>query len=129
MITFIPALTKTDHTTASVADVVEHIKYVAERIGYDHIGVGTDFDGMERSVSGLEDASHFPRLLAAMLANEIPRADVEKVIGLNLIRVLRSVEKVAEETFDTAPVLEDKVKQLWNEDIRSYVRQVYPNVQ
>jgi membrane dipeptidase len=127
MISFIPALTQAEASRADINHVVDHIEYVARRIGFDHIGIGTDFDGMERSVGGLEDVSKFPDLVALMLSRGINRGDVEKVIGHNVIRVLRDVERVAEERDAKLPVLEDKVEQLWDDNIRAYVRRVYPD--
>lgn len=126
MVSFIPALTHHDPAKAEIAHVVDHIEYVGQKIGYDYIGIGTDFDGMAKSVHGLDDVSKFPNLVASMLSRGISRADIEKVIGLNIVRVLKDVEVVSMEKSKGLPVLEDNVKQLWNEDIRSYIRRVYP---
>ncbi|KAF2201390.1 hypothetical protein GQ43DRAFT_415931 [Delitschia confertaspora ATCC 74209] len=126
MISFVPAMTDCNASRASIAHVVDHIEYVAARIGYDHIGIGTDYDGMEKSVNGLEHVGRYPDLVARMLERGITRGNIEKIIGLNVIRVMGEVETVAETQRATAPVLEDSVKQLWNDDIRAYVRKVYP---
>lgn len=127
MISFVPALTHAEPANADISHVVNHIEYVAQKVGYDHIGIGTDFDGMEKSVSGLEDVSKFPDLLASMLSRGICRENIEKVIGLNIIRVLKDVERLSNEELEDLPALEDTIQQLWNDDIRAYVRQVYPD--
>lgn len=126
MISFTPALTDSSVPNANMNHVVDHIEYAANRIGYDHVGIGTDFDGMEKSVQGLEDVSKFPDLVELMLTRGISRANVEKVIGLNIIRVLKEVETVAGMR-KQLPSVEDRVKQLWSDEIRGYVRQVYPD--
>jgi len=77
---------------ALVADHVEHIRQVA---GVDHVGYGSDFDGMDCAPQGLEDVSKFPALTAELLRRGWSDADVEKVIGLNVLRVMRRAEEVA----------------------------------
>ena len=127
MIAFAPAMTHIDPSIASVEHVVDHIMYVGSRIGYQHIGIGTDFDGMEKSVQGLEDVSKYPALVEALLNRGVSRNDIEDIIGLNIIRVLEEVERAAKGLSASAVPLEDEVKQLWNDNIRNYVRSVYPN--
>ena len=75
-----------------VADHIEHIRRVA---GVDHVGYGSDFDGMDCAPQGLEDVSKFPALTAELLRRGWKDADVEKVIGLNFLRVMREAERVA----------------------------------
>jgi membrane dipeptidase len=75
-----------------VADHIEHIRRVA---GVDHVGYGSDFDGIDCAPQGLEDVSKFPALTAELLRRGWTDADVEKVIGLNLLRVMRQAERVA----------------------------------
>ncbi|MGA2383986.1 MAG: dipeptidase [Gemmatimonadales bacterium] len=75
-----------------VADHIEHIRRVA---GVDHVGYGSDFDGIDCAPQGLEDVSMFSALTAELLRRGWKDADVEKVIGLNLLRVMRQTERVA----------------------------------
>ncbi|HVO34490.1 MAG TPA: dipeptidase [Gemmatimonadales bacterium] len=75
-----------------VADHIEHIRSVA---GVDHVGYGSDFDGIDCAPQGLEDVSKFPALTAELLRRGWKDADVEKVIGLNVLRVMRQAERVA----------------------------------
>lgn len=128
MISLIPDLTKSDANQASVNDVVDHILYVAERIGFAHIGIGSDFDGMEKGVAGVEDASKFPNLVACMIHRGVTTSDIELIIGRNLIRVMESVEDTVKRLRDST-VLEDEVKQLWDERFRAWVRAKYPGAE
>jgi membrane dipeptidase len=85
---------------AVVADHIEHIRRVA---GVDHVGYGSDFDGMDCAPRGLEDVSKFPALTAELLRRGWSDADVEKVIGLNVLRVMRQAERVARRLQHTEP--------------------------
>jgi membrane dipeptidase len=80
-------------TLSQVADHIDHIRQVA---GTDHIGIGSDFDGIDGLAPvGLEDVSKYPALVAELLRRGYSDADVEKIIGLNLLRAMRSAERVA----------------------------------
>ena len=79
-------------TLAQVADHIDHIRAVA---GVDHVGLGSDFDGITEAPVGLEDVSKFPDLIAELLRRGWSEADVRKLAGLNVLRVLRATELVA----------------------------------
>jgi len=79
-------------TLKQVADHIEHIRDVA---GVDHLGLGSDFDGISEVPVGLEDVSKFPDLVAELLRRGWREADVRKVIGLNALRVMRDAERVS----------------------------------
>ena len=79
-------------TLAQVADHIDHIRAVA---GVDHVGLGSDFDGITEVPVGLEDVSKFPDLIAELLRRGWSEQDVRKVAGLNELRVLRATEQVA----------------------------------
>ena len=81
-------------TLQQAADHIEHIRDVA---GIDHVGLGSDFDGITDVPVGLEDVSKFPDLLAELLRRGWSEADVRKVAGLNALRVMRDAERVARE--------------------------------
>ena len=81
-------------TLSQVADHIEHIRDVA---GVDHVGLGSDFDGITTVPVGLEDVSKFPDLLAELLRRGWSEQDVRKVAGLNVLRVLRDAERVSRE--------------------------------
>jgi len=75
-----------------IADHIEHLRDVA---GVDHVGIGSDLDGIDLEPVGLEDVSKFPDLIAELLSRGWSDGDAEKVIGLNVLRVMREAEAVA----------------------------------
>jgi membrane dipeptidase len=79
----------------SVKDVADHVDHIVQVAGIDHVGVGSDFDGMSDPPEGLEDVSGFPNLLAELLSRGYSEDDVKKVAGRNLLRVMRAAEKTA----------------------------------
>ena len=79
-------------TLKQAADHIEHIRDVA---GVDHVGLGSDFDGISDVPVGLEDVSKFPDLVAELLRRGWSEADVKKVVGLNALRVMRDAERVS----------------------------------
>ncbi len=79
-------------TIKLVADHVDHIKQVA---GVDHVGIGSDFDGIDITPEGLEDVSKYPALTAELLSRGWSDEDVKKFLGLNVLRAMRQAEAVA----------------------------------
>ena len=77
------------------ADVADHIEHVRDVAGIDHVGVGGDYDGVERLPVGLEDVSCYPALTAELLRREWTEPDIRKVLGENAMRALRAAEEVA----------------------------------
>lgn len=72
---------------ANVDDVVEHIEHVIKLTSVDHVGLGSDYDGVGDSLpEGLKDVSTFPNLIAALLAKGYSEGDIEKILGGNLMR-------------------------------------------
>jgi membrane dipeptidase len=80
-------------TLAQVADHIEHIRKVA---GVDHVGLGSDFDGITNVPVGLEDVSTFPQLFAELIRRKWSDDDLRKLAGRNSLRVLRATEQTAE---------------------------------
>ena len=74
--------------------IVEHIDHAVKVAGVDHVGLGSDFDGATMPF-GMEDASQLPKLTAALLAKGYSEADVEKILGGNMLRVMEQVEQAA----------------------------------
>jgi len=74
---------------------VDHLDHIVEVAGVDHVGLGSDFDGIRSLPEGLGDVSSYPTLLAELLARGWSREDVAKVAGLNVLRVMREAERVA----------------------------------
>ena len=82
---------------ASTGDVADHIEHVVKLAGIDHVGVGSDYDGVGDSLpQGLKDASAYPNLIAELLQRDYSEADIRKILGANLMRVWREVEAYAE---------------------------------
>ncbi|XP_069187531.1 dipeptidase 1 [Procambarus clarkii] len=80
---------------ASVKDVVAHINHVRKIAGVQHVGIGADFDGVNKLPEGLEDVSRYPHLFAELLADSSwTLDDLRLLAGYNLLRVMRDVEKV-----------------------------------
>jgi len=77
---------------AQVADHIEHIRAVA---GADHVGIGSDFDGIDYVPEGLEDTSKFPQLFAELIRRGWSDADLKRLAGQNVLRVLRQAETTA----------------------------------
>ena len=80
---------------ATLQQVADHIEHVRDVAGIDHVGLGSDFDGITEVPVGLEDVSKFPDLIAELLRRGWSEQDVKKVAGLNVLRVLRATEQVA----------------------------------
>lgn len=87
-------------TTADAADHIDHIRKVA---GIDHIGLGGDFDGITSVPEGLEDVSKYPALTAELLRRGYKDEDIKKILGLNILRVMRAAEKAAQTLQATRP--------------------------
>jgi membrane dipeptidase len=79
-------------TLAQVADHVEHIRQVA---GIDHVGIGSDFDGIPDAPVGLEGVDRYPALLAELMRRGWSDADISKLAGENLLRALATAEQVS----------------------------------
>lgn len=80
----------------TVADVADHVDHVVRLVGIDHVGIGSDFDGVPSVPVGLDDVSRYPALVAELLRRGYAEADLRKLLGENLIRVWREVERRAE---------------------------------
>jgi membrane dipeptidase len=79
-------------TLAQVADHIEHIRQVA---GVDHVGLGSDFDGIPEGPRGLEGVDHFPALLVELMRRGWSDDDVGKLAGENVLRVMAQAERVS----------------------------------
>jgi len=71
--------------------VVDHILHAVEICGIEHVGIGSDFDGIQRRPEGLEDASCYPHLADALRKRGLDESDVRAVMGGNMERVFRAV--------------------------------------
>ncbi len=80
---------------ATLEDVVAHIQYVRDKAGIDHVGLGGDFDGVDSLPVGVEAVDAYPRILAELIKRGWTDADIRKLTGENMLRVMRGVEAVA----------------------------------
>lgn len=76
---------------AKVKDVVNHIEYIVKLAGIDHVGLGSDFDGIETTVAGLEDVSKFSAITKELLDRGYSENDIKKILGGNFLRIIKSV--------------------------------------
>ncbi|WP_258807932.1 dipeptidase [Pseudidiomarina sp. CB1] len=81
---------------ATLEQVLDHIDHVVKLIGIDHVGIGSDYDGVGDSLPvGLKDVSTYPNLVQGLLDRGYSEADIKKILNENLLRVWREVEAYA----------------------------------
>jgi membrane dipeptidase len=72
--------------------LIDHIDHIAKIAGIDHVGLGSDFDGIPSMPEGLDSAADLPKITAGLMARGYSAEDCEKILGGNLLRVFREVE-------------------------------------
>jgi membrane dipeptidase len=78
--------------------LIDHIDHIAKVAGVDHVGLGSDFDGVSGAMpQGIDSAADLPRITQALLDRGYSAGDIHKILGGNLLRVFREVEKVSHE--------------------------------
>ncbi len=77
--------------------IVDHIDHIVNIAGIDHVGMGSDYDGIPRLPRGAEDVSTYPALTQELLNRGYDREQIHKILGGNMLRVLRKTEAVARE--------------------------------
>jgi len=89
---------KKDHPLprGSIHDVVDHIEHIIKVAGIDHVGLGSDYDGINSTPVQLEDVSTYPRITQELLNRGHGPEAIRKVLGLNALRALREAERVAQ---------------------------------
>ena len=88
---------------STLADVVDQIDHAVKVGGIDHVGIGTDFDGVNCVPAELSSYDKFPALTRALLEKGYSAEDIKKIYGGNLLRVMRAVEQRARELKSTPP--------------------------
>ena len=81
--------------TGSVHDVVDHIEHIIKVAGIDHVGLGSDFDGIDSCPRQLEDVASYPLITQELLNRGHSREAIHKILGGNLLRALRGAEATA----------------------------------
>jgi membrane dipeptidase len=79
----------------SIYDVVDHIDHIVQVAGIDHVGIGSDFDGVSTLPRQLEDVSKFPLITQELLNRGYNEDQILKILGGNLMRAMRQAEQVA----------------------------------
>lgn len=90
---------------ATIADVADHIEHVRDVAGIDHVGLGGDFDGVGALPEGLTGVETYPALLAELMRRGWSEADIRKLAGENVLRVMRAAEATARRLADRPPSL------------------------
>ena len=92
---FYPPYISIDDSVANISDVANHIEHIRTVAGINHVGIGSDFDGIPTYVEGLEDVSTFPALFMELAGRGWTDQELSKLAGENLLRVMRETEAVA----------------------------------
>jgi membrane dipeptidase len=97
---------------ATLAQVADHIEHVRRLAGVDHVGLGSDFDGITSTPAGLEGVDTYPVLLAELLRRGWTDEEIGKLAGLNVLRVFRDAEKVADRLRKERPASDALIEEL-----------------
>jgi len=87
-------LTK-DLPVPSYTAIADHIDHAVKVGGIDHVGLGSDFDGIDSAPRGMEDVSKLPNLVRELARRGYTEEDLTEILGGNLLRVMRQVEDVS----------------------------------
>lgn len=96
MINFYSRYIAKNGTSATLDDILAHIEHAVEVAGVDHVGLGSDFDGVPFLPRGMEDATRLPHITYELLKRGYSEEDVRKILGGNALRILAEAERVAE---------------------------------
>ncbi|GIZ40461.1 hypothetical protein CKM354_000379700 [Cercospora kikuchii] len=124
MICFVPSLlvpqpkdraSNEPRSTSSVQSVVDHIMHAANTIGWAHVGIGSDFDGMLEGPTDLDDTTGFPAIIEELLKRGVDEEDIKSLMGLNILRVMEDVEALSRVAQDIGDwdVLCDEIGSPW----------------
>ncbi|XP_077982394.1 dipeptidase 1-like [Glandiceps talaboti] len=93
----------TNQSVCTLQQVADHIDYIKDICGFDCVGIGSDYNGVDVLPDGLEDVSKFPDLIAEMIKRGWSDGDVEKLLGRNIIRALDEAEQVRDRLSQITP--------------------------
>ena len=77
----------------SVSRLVDHVDHIVKLVGINHVGIGSDFDGVQSTLSDLKDVSQLPNLTRELLRRGYSEDDVQKILGGNMLRVMEEVQR------------------------------------
>jgi membrane dipeptidase len=87
--------------TTTLSVLVDHIEHIAKVAGVDHVGIGSDYDGVPNLPTGIKDVADLPEITYELLRRGHSEADVKKILGGNVMRALAEVERVARSSSHT----------------------------
>ncbi|MBX9626285.1 MAG: dipeptidase, partial [Gemmataceae bacterium] len=82
-----------DYPPGDVGTIVDHIDHIVKVAGVDHVGIGSDFDGVPKLPAGMKDVSCYPAITQELLNRKYSREDIHKILGGNLMRAFAAAEK------------------------------------
>ena len=88
---------------ATLSNVADHVDHIRRRIGIEHIGIGSDFDGIRSVPLGLEDVADFPALFVELLERGYQEDELRRIAGDNFLRVIREAEAVRDRLSSRQP--------------------------
>ncbi|KAH8803684.1 putative dipeptidase [Xylogone sp. PMI_703] len=101
MITFVPYFVNVRQPDAAdISAVVDHIFHIVEVAGWDHVGIGGDFDAITVFTNGLESVATYPKLIEAVMKRGATDAQVRKLLGENVLRVWKANEEISQRLKD-----------------------------
>jgi membrane dipeptidase len=74
----------------SLSQLLDHLDYIVKLVGVDHVGLGSDFDGISSAPQHLDDVTHFPDITKALIERGYSKKEIEKILGGNFIRVFKA---------------------------------------
>src|SRR4051812_28921218 len=98
------------YARGSIHDLLDHIDHIAKVAGTEHIGIGSDFDGVSLLPTQLEDASSYPYITQGLIDRGYTDDQIKAILGGNLLRVMRGVEAYAEKHRSDKPITSDAAK-------------------
>lgn len=132
-INFFPLFLKREgqsEADVTINEAVDHIKYIIDLIGWDHVGFGSDFDGIPQGPKGLEDVSKYPDLVKRVWeVTDANEEQIVKMMGLNVLRVWKECEIIAEQLKTKSKPVEsnwDKREWIFHEYCKDFP-ELFPN--
>src|SRR5262249_49400629 len=77
----------------SVSRIVDHIDHVVKLVGIDHVGIGSDFDGVQAVPADMKSVADLPNLTKELLRRGYSENDIDKILGGNMLRVMEEIER------------------------------------
>jgi membrane dipeptidase len=97
---------------ATVKDIADHIDHVVQIAGAEHVGIGSDFDGIETTPEGIDSVATYPKVFAELIRRGYTDEQLEGIAGLNVLRVLHKAEEVAARLQKEGPASDAKIEEV-----------------